>query len=373
MISSRQMLAIGLILCGGGTWAQVVTQPNPAALAEWRQRFIAAATRGFVDWDLDKDGLINLVESSRGLGKPEFKGDVAAALATIHELLRGTQWRLNALSLGMIQEPARRPLDMPPWEPLFQRMVAAVEKPSAEVFMNGAPRLEGLKQGREGNCYLLAVIGAQLNKDPALIKAMIQPREGGALVDFQTAKVTVPALTDAERALAATSADQGTWLSLVEKAWGTLDLARKRERFTNPLDGAGAGGDPAFVIQLLTGRRTISRQLIIEDGISEVVRELDFSLRMAKQEKRIACAGTDGRRLPPGIVPRHAYAILDYNPRSRVITLWNPWGLNRNVPSEPGLQRGYTTVSGKFEMPIGEFVRVFDVVFIESASRVGSD
>lgn len=339
----------------------------------WLKRFGDAAAEGFARWDLDHDGYINLRESTRALAKTENKGDTAAALAALHELLRGTRWRINAITLQQVREPARRPLEMTQWEPVFQRMVAAIEKPASEIFMNGAPKLDGLRQGREGDCYLLAVLGAQLNKDPALVKAMISPRDGGVLVDFQSLKVQVPPLTDAERALAATSGDQGTWPSLIEKAWGSMEVARRGGGLTNPLDGGGGGGNPANVIRILTGRKTISRQLVLEDGINEVIKDLDYSLRLCKEDKRLACAGSDGRRMPPGLVPRHAYAILDYNPRTRLVTMWNPWGLDRPVIGEPGLQTGYATKSGRFDIPITDFVRVFDMVFIESASKVGDD
>jgi len=348
------------------------TRQDPAP-PNWQKRFADSAAEGFARWDLDHDGYINLRESTRALAKTDNKGDAAAAIAALHELLRSTRWRINAINLQQIREPARRPLEMTQWEPVFQRMVAAIEKPASEIFMNGAPKLDGVRQGREGDCYLLAVLGAQLNKNPALVKAMISPREGGVLVDFQSLKVQVPPLTDAERALAATSGDQGTWLSLIEKAWGSMEVARRGGGLTNPLDGGGGGGNPANVIRILTGRKTISRQLVIEDGINDVINDLDYSLRLCKEDKRLACAGTDARRLPPGMVPRHAYAILDYNPRTRLVTMWNPWGFDRAVLGEPGLQTGYATKSGRFEIPITDFVRVFDMVFIESASKVGDD
>ena len=83
---------------------------------------------------------------------------------------------------------------------------------------------------------------------------------------------------------------------------------------------------------------------------------------------RIVATGTSEEKQPPGIICKHAYAVLAYDPKSDTLTLWNPHG-NTYSPrggKEPGLASGYPTSRGIFELPVEEFVRIFNGVTIET-------
>lgn len=350
-----------------------VDTPAPSQ-AEIATRFTKAATSGFPRWDKDADGYITLRESTRAIADKSNKGDEAAAIATLHTLLREPGLRVSAIRLEQIREPARRPLGLFNWNKQFELLAAAVNAPRGPLFGPGAPQIDGIRQGLEGDCYLIATMGAQANLHPDKLRAMFKELPDNRVeVQFHGASIVVDGLSDSERALAATSADQGTWISIIEKAWGTALLKLQRESFGNALDRAGGGGNPTTVIQMLTGRKAILNQIIVEDGLNEVMRQLDYSFRSAMEEKRLVCAGTDRRSLPPGLVPTHAYAVLGYDPTTRQVTMWNPWGKDFMPEGGSGPRTGYETKKGKFMLPLADFARIFDRVMIQSASRLGDD
>lgn len=342
--------------------------PTPAEIAA---RFTKAATAGFSRWDKDEDGYINLRESARAIADKANKGDEAAAIATLHSILREPALRIGAISLEQVREPARRPLGLFDWNKQFGLMAAAVKAPRGPLFGPGAPKIEGIHQGLEGDCYLIATMGALANLHPDRLRSMFREFPGGQVeVNFNGTRIVVDELSDSERALAATSGDQGTWISIIEKAWGTALFKIRRGSFATALDRAGGGGNPIYVIQKLTGRKAIYHQIVLEDGLTEVMKQLDYSFRSAMEEKRLVCAGTDRRAPPPGIGQTHAYAVLGYNPATRDVTLWNPWGKDFQPEGGSGLRTGYETKQGKFTLPLSDFVRIFDRVMIQSASRL---
>ena len=354
----------------------VMNQALP--VQDFQQRFVKAASSGFSRWDKDGDGFIGLRESTRAIADKTNRGDEAAAVATLHEILRRTDWPVNAISLEQVRDSVRRPSAFPPtdppWELRFSTMAAAVNAPKGQLFGPGAPKIDGIRQGREGDCYLIASVGAMAERNPDRIRAFFKELPNNRFeIQFKGAIIQVEELTDAERALAATSGNQGSWMSLLEKGWGVVLQKIRRESFGNALDRAGGGGDPALVIRYLTGRKTISRQILLEDGAAEILRDLDYSLRSAMEEKRLVCATTDRRALPQGLVPTHAYAVLGYDPKTRLVTVWNPWGIDFEPAPGMGFKGGYETRKGRFNVALSDFIKIFDTVILESASRVGED
>ncbi len=91
------------------------------------------------------------------------------------------------------------------------------------------------------------------------------------------------------------------------------------------------------------------------------------------EEKRLVCATTDRRALPQGLVPTHAYAVLGYDPKTRLVTVWNPWGIDFEPAPGMGFKGGYETRKGRFNVALSDFIKIFDTVILESASRVGED
>ena len=65
--------------------------------------------------------------------------------------------------------------------------------------------------------------------------------------------------------------------------------------------------------------------------------------------------------------------MLAYDETADTLTLWNPHG-NTYSPrggKQPGLTTGYPTAAGIFELPVTEFVRIFNNVTIETDRKAG--
>jgi hypothetical protein len=73
----------------------------------------------------------------------------------------------------------------------------------------------------------------------------------------------------------------------------------------------------------------------------------------------ICVNGDKSRSRPKGIASGHIYGVLGYNPATRLVTVFNPWGNHFNPARPAGLVNGYPTQHGLFEIPLDEFVQVF--------------
>ena len=91
------------------------------------------------------------------------------------------------------------------------------------------------------------------------------------------------------------------------------------------------------------------------------------------RDKRLAGVGTGEDSLPPGINPHHAYAILGFDPATDRVQLWNPHGNYFRPRGEPGLANGYPTQAGRFEIPVADFVRIFNSASFETNRDPGPD
>ena len=88
------------------------------------------------------------------------------------------------------------------------------------ILLSGDPNLMTFHQGRVGDCYLLAVIGAFVARDPQSVRAMFKPQPDATYeVDFASGKkITVLNATDAELLQGAKMGDDhGIWLQIFWK------------------------------------------------------------------------------------------------------------------------------------------------------------
>jgi tetratricopeptide (TPR) repeat protein len=95
--------------------------------------------------------------------------------------------------------------------------------------------------------------------------------------------------------------------------------------------------------------------------------------RIALLREKIAFASTNKLLMvadtlepsTPGLMPTHAYALLDYDSRADTVKLWNPHGNNFKPRGRPGLSNGYTTTNGVFTMPLPDLAAQFEHVTFE--------
>lgn len=281
-------------------------------------------------------------------------------------------------------------------------------KPLSEdaLFKNLTP--SGVIQGKDiGDCRFEAQLTALAKNDPEAIKRMVQSNKDGTYtVTFSgdpSHPEQVPAPTPWERATF--SSGGAEWASVVEKAY--------RQRTHEPF---GAGNDelPNFA-GLLTGRsatfvavqdlptcdsvaqkqdeasnspvcRENVQKIPLKDAVEKFANKLtsvdrsDLSnfLQSALTEHMLLTTafatksldngtdqnreGTDNLGQPVDLFPKHDYTVMNYDARSQMVTLRNPWGVNMDS------QTGNFTGDGLVSMPLAQFARIVNGFDVEKSS-----
>jgi hypothetical protein len=353
-------------------------------------RFSAVVALHFDAWDQDHNAVLSPEEIDRLVVDPAIRGKDAAALAAMKLVIRSNKIKPPELTRDFLEhhadDPAGEAVEAPadaraaarPPASLQKRFESALRRigsANRELFADDTPDIDHCHQGPLGDCFVVAGIGALAHRDPSAIRKMISTRDDGSLtVDFPGGRaVTVPPLTDAEYALTSTTGGEGYWLSVLEKAYGALrNSSRPASRQTEETtDAIARGGSLATTLQALTGHaidRTTLRARAVKDdaAAASLATSVRIKLSAAIKDRRLAGCGTGKDPCPPGINLTHAYAILGYDADADTVKIWNPHGNSFRPRGEPGLNNGYPTRGGQFEMPMADFVRVFNGMSIET-------
>jgi hypothetical protein len=253
---------------------------------------------------------------------------------------------------------------------------------TSDLFVSGQPRLETIHQGRLGNCYCLAPLGAVVYRSPERVAQMFhRQRDGTYEVVLGDRKVRIAPPTDAEIAQTAGNEQDGMWVNLYEKAVGAArNLDRPAaERHGSPIDAMARGGSAGTMLSYITGhkiqrfscafakddQRSAGEQAVILDRLRAWLRE-------AVEARRPMTCGTT-KTTTPGLTPNHAYAVLDYTSASDRLKLWNPHGGSFTPKGEPGAKHGYPVRDGVFEIPLSEFVQEFSGLAVETSLPAGTE
>ena len=62
----------------------------------------------------------------------------------------------------------------------------------------------------------------------------------------------------------------------------------------------------------------------------------------------------------------HAYAIIGYAPRTDLVSVWNPWGQNFTPKGPEGVEHGFVTEHGVFQIPLTTLYHQFSTVHLET-------
>ncbi len=388
------------------------------AAARAKQSFARVVEQNFSNWDLNRDGRLSADEVDRLIADPSVSGLQAAAVASIHRYLRAdgapsAVTRADLLTQSQDQsalpeqgdsgEPLRHDLNdgKPRFVTYYARFATHLKKAPRELFTgDDGPVLDGIKQGALGDCFFMCVIGATVDRDPRAIRDMLHANADGTTdVTFPASKsVRVPRLTDGEIALTSSAADQGIWVNVLEKAFGEVkncEVKNGEAKNGQPkthhsadeidLDLISRGGKIRTTIELVTGHKAAvvairkykdkKYPLPSESEIPRVLARLDSVFSKAFADRRLVCAdiapGVKGKDIPPGLIGRHAYAVLAYDQTSRQVTVWNPHGKDFKPKTSPaGPENGYTVKKGVFQIPLKDFVRVFKSVTYETSAPV---
>lgn len=355
-------LTLALVALAGGEGA--AQQPkNKAPLPQ----FQTAAQKYFSKWDKDRNGQLSIEEIDAVLTDPQVKGEAAAVAAVLR--MAGTPSKktdpalvINADFLGAPVAPGKASLDV-----RFRSALDRIAKADRRLFTKEGPRLDAIHQGAAGDCFALAPLGATLARDPkAVTKMMTQTAGGKVRVAFADRSVEVAPLTDGEIAMSGGSTENtGCWLRVYEKALGQYLRENKGDTGQGlAADVISHGGSQAVVMAALTGHAASTASLDkLRDPAVDVAKrsaqlaEVRKRLAAAVAEKRLVGMSTPADLTMPGMTPRHAYAVLGYDAKTDVLTLWNPHGSDFTPQGPPGPSNGYARKDGLFKVPLPELVQ----------------
>lgn len=369
-------LAAGLSVGLGYSACGQTIRPKLAGAAP-TNGFLTAVTQGFAQWDLNHDGLLSSNELTIAVGNPATTNRAAAALAALKQASRDPKAPLPLLTLSNIcAVTAQRHPDLALlYRADLRRILGATNR---VLFAAGPPRLESIHQGRLGNCFCLAPLGALVHRDPQGVMDMFAPATNGQYrvrLGRQTVLVDPP--TDGEIALSSSNEHEGIWVNLYEKASGTVynETLPPDRRADSALDALAHGGSAGKMLGVLTGHpfARVSFKFAKDPALPPA----SFTNRLADLRHRLADAVQAHRLMTcgtitvttPGLTPHHAYAVLNYNPATDAVELWNPHGQNFTPPAgPPGLTNGYPTKKGVFTLPLPEFVNQFSGMAFEQTA-----
>ena len=268
-------------------------------------------------------------------------------------------------------------------EPKFagevQKQRDRLTRANRALFAKDDPDLSGFHQGATGDCFLLANIALLVQQRPERLRAMFSTLENRdirvTMGDGQA--VTVSPLTDGELLMGASfGRDSGVWLNVFEKAYAQIWKRAKEHNVKGGLsDDEGmysefiSGGLSVPTMQTLTGRKAVPDAFRFgkETKEQEAKREELHTLlvRLMKENKLVLLhtrRDPDKRAgfvKPPGWPDAHTYALFGYDAEQRIVHCFNPWGNNFKPKDAPGLQNGYETKGGRFDMPLAELMALF--------------
>ena len=341
--------------------------------------FASVVLAHFNEWDLNHNGILEPDELDKLIAQKGIHGDVAAALGTLKTIQRGGKFEVPKLNQNYFKKYAKSARDkklegLPPFDSYYELAKQRINNKSLVIFPPDQPSLSAVHQGTLGDCFVLAALSSMIVRDPSSVKQLIvREANGEYTVQFPgSKKVRVAPLTDTELALTSTTQGHGLWLNLFEKAYGQLrtELLDEEKQTLCSTDAICKGGSAGIVIQDLTGHQVKCRNLQPtkkdSTSVEKRIEALHELLTKSVSAKHLLCAGTLSEQKAKSLPSHHAYSILGYDAKSRMVYLFNPHGNTFQPKGEPGLKNGYATKSGRFAMPLADFVECYRTVFYET-------
>lgn len=334
-------------------------------------RFLKIVEERFAGWDDNGNGVIDSDELNRRIENPAIQDEEAAAIAVLKRTSRIQKVTLPPLSLEGVKRLAEQAPknDLPNLGAMFAGSLVRIRETKRVLFASELPRLETVRQGRMGNCFCLAPLGALAYHRPEFVaEQMIQKLPDGRYeVKLGNERIRVSPPTDAELALTAGNESDGYWVNVYEKAAAVARNAQREpeKREANPLDLLNRGGSAGTQLAFITGHdmfrfscKFAKDPKVTKADYDAKLDEIRSALRLAVEEKRLMTCGTLKTKIP-GITPNHAYAVLGYDAETDHLQIWNPHGDDRVLSDAPGVKEGYSMKDGVFEMPLLVFVKEF--------------
>jgi hypothetical protein len=170
-------------------------------------------------------------------------------------------------------------------------------------------------------------------------------------------------------ALWSSAGTNGLWLTILEKAYRRMLVATETPDPKDRPSIYDKFGPSALTIEILDGHQTRKVELRTVRSGKTGLETLRKDLLAAQREKLLVKAGTPAAKETPGITPDHAYAVLGYDKETDLVQIWNPHGNNFTPKGSDGLQNGYTTKRGEFNVPLKDLDQIFSDLNFETQAN----
>ena len=365
----------------GGAWAQ---QQSAAPKITIQVPSYKKALEQFLPkWDVNKNDKLDRNETSALLRDGSIRSIEAAALATSHFWFLKSPDKKSA-SLDELTSDIKETMafangsltNIFSMQKEYEFHLVHLFTSSRDMFGSKKLGIEGIAQGHMGNCFFVSMAGNLAFQNPDAIKNMIKPNEDGSnKVDFPDGRsIRINKLPEAVIALGSRTGNQGTWINVLEEAYG--EVYKTNEPGDNSaigLDRISRGGNIGETISLLTGHK--SDTIAWKSGLPEDLLNIRYLLGKGVKNKSLMGAGVpfDLKKPPPAIIVGHAYAILNYDEKKDVITLWNPHGNDFKPMGPEGFINGYETKGGVFTLTSRDFSFLFNYLFVETNKPISNN
>lgn len=365
----------------GGAFAQ--QQPPVPKITFQAPSYKKALEQFLPKWDVNKNDRLDRNETTALLRDGSIRSIEAAALATSHFWFLKSPDKKSA-SLEELTSDIKETLafangsqtNVFNMEKEYEFYLVHLFTSSRDMYGSKKLGIEGISQGHMGNCFFVSMAGNLAFQNPDAIKNMIKPKEDGSnKVEFPDGRsVRINKLPEAVIALGSRTANQGTWINVLEEAYGEIYKTNAPlDTVAIGLDRISRGGNIGETITLLTGHK--SDTIAWKSGLPEDLLNIRYLLGKGVKNKSLMGAGVpfDLKKPPPAIVVGHAYAILNYDETKDMITLWNPHGNDFKPMGPEGFINGYETKGGVFTLSSRDFSFLFNYLFVETNKPISNN
>lgn len=366
-----QLMLLSFVFVGGA-FAQ---QPPAPKITFQAPPYKKALEQFLPKWDANKNDRLDRSETAALLRDGSIRSIEAAALATSHFWFLKSPDKKSA-TLDELTSDIKETMafangsltNVFNMEREYEFYLVHLFTSSRDMFGSKKLGIEGISQGHMGNCFFVSMAGNLAFQNPDAIKNMIKPNQDGSnKIEFPDGRsVRINKLPDAVIALGSRTANQGTWINVLEEAYGEVYKTNAPGDTTAiGLDRISRGGNIGETITLLTGHQTDT--IAWKSGLPEDLLNIRYLLGKGVKNKSLMGAGIpfNLKKPPPAIVVGHAYAILDYDEAKDLIKLWNPHGNDFKPMGPEGFINGYETKGGVFTLSSKDFSFLFNYLFVE--------
>ncbi len=289
-------------------------------------------------------------------------GENAAALATLDFALRRSD-ASGADTSALTRAEALAALRDADTLRFYADRVRLLRKLPRALFTPGAPSPKFLRLGPGGDDALFAVMDGLAESRPNVLKhALCELPDGRFRVTLPGAEpLTIAAPTDAELARNddAVTLSGGRWAPALEKAWAAL-LARQAHEL--PVGESPKQPQLSDVLRLWTGNPVLGLRL---PGSGQATDDDALRSALARMTARRSLALTRTATKTPSSPAGLAYAVIDYDAMTDMLTLRDPRGGDFLPAGTEEPQSGHARRDGVFHLSLADFERLFDAIAVE--------